>query len=570
MRLLIYALFIIQLATTNAQTLLDQPVTVSLQQVPVQQALLRISDHTGIRFSYNPASLPDKNITASYDRVALKHVLYDFFGETYEYKERGSYVILRIQQASLEQKSIHIKGEFIDAETGQKIPNITIYEIDRLDAALSGNDGSYELEITNANPETILAISGANYRDTLITVTSEDSRFMRLILSPVQKVGESLNMDTLAIRKFLVNQKMRWHDRNVKFTEGRFFQASVLPGLGTNGKLASKVKNNLSLNLIGGFSGGVKGLELGGIFNITNGAVEGLQMGAVLNTSKEVEGAQLAGVFNYGEGKLHGSQLAGVFNVMDSVQGVQGAGAFNVSRHLDGLQMAGIFSHAYRYAHGWQLAGVYNYTKNMTGVQAAGLYNHVSDTAKGLQMAGLMNRAGRLEGVQVGVINQVDTVDKGLMIGLINIAKDEVLAVDVERTDVSLFQLSFKSGVKVFYTIFSSGVNLKADLWSFGAGLGSEAHFSVFYLAFELTAHGLLPLDQKPDVPAINPRLGLSLGVKLSRRISVHGGPVINYLYYDGGDRFNVENRVADKSFYRNKGTNVQKWWVGYSLGMRF
>ena len=52
------------------------------------------------------------------------------------------------------------------------------------------------------------------------------------------------------------------------FFETRPFQVSLVPGLGSHGKMSGQVVNNFSLNVFGGYTAGTNGSELGGLFNI--------------------------------------------------------------------------------------------------------------------------------------------------------------------------------------------------------------------------------------------------------------------------------------------------------------
>jgi hypothetical protein len=73
--------------------------------------------------------------------------------------------------------------------------------------------------------------------------------------------------------------------------------------------MSGQVINNFSLNIFGGYSGGVDGMELGGLFNIDK---------------KDAQYFQAAGLFNMVGGNTNGVQLAGISNtVLKSVQGVQ-------------------------------------------------------------------------------------------------------------------------------------------------------------------------------------------------------------------------------------------------------
>ncbi|GGA91783.1 hypothetical protein [Puia dinghuensis] len=102
-------------------------------------------------------------------------------------------------------------------------------------------------------------------------------------------------------------------------------QLSLVPGLSSNGPQNAQIINNCSINVIGGCSGGLNGLELGGVFNIDK---------------QKVKGCQAAGVFNLVRDSVTGTQFAGVFNKASAVEGAQIAGVINYTRHLKkGIQL---------------------------------------------------------------------------------------------------------------------------------------------------------------------------------------------------------------------------------------
>src|SRR5690606_4996829 len=116
--------------------------------------------------------------------------------------------------------------------------------------------------------------------------------------------------------------------------------------------------NRFSLNLAGGYTAGVDGVEFGGLFNINK---------------RDAKYFQLAGIFNLVGGNVIGVQLAGVSNqALDTVK----------------------------------------------GVQISGFINKADSEVLGFQAAVLHNKAKVLKGMQIGIVNVVDS-SEGVSIGLI-------------------------------------------------------------------------------------------------------------------------------------------------------
>jgi len=63
----------------------------------------------------------------------------------------------------------------------------------------------------------------------------------------------------------------------------RTFQFTFITPLGTNGIESENVTNNLSINLLAGYNGGLRGTEFGGFANILKGDMDGAQFAGFSN-----------------------------------------------------------------------------------------------------------------------------------------------------------------------------------------------------------------------------------------------------------------------------------------------
>src|SRR4029077_11946146 len=121
-------------------------------------------------------------------------------------------------------------------------------------------------------------------------------RFNNDILKSLRISQDSGRVEKTGMGKFLLSTKQKVQSVNLKyFFTTRPVQVSLVPGVGTHGRLGAQVVNNFSLNVIGGYTAGTKGVELGGIFNIDK---------------KDVSFFQAAGIFNVDGGKMTGVQFA--------------------------------------------------------------------------------------------------------------------------------------------------------------------------------------------------------------------------------------------------------------------
>ena len=115
----------------------------------------------------------------------------------------------------------------------------------------------------------------------------------------------------LSIRSANAN---KWQEEK---QEKKYAQLSFITPLGTNGYKSSVTTNSLSINLLYGVSGGVRGFELGGLHNTTKGDVNGFQVAGLGNVTTGIfKGVQFGGLYNIDVNLTTGVQLAGITNVI--------------------------------------------------------------------------------------------------------------------------------------------------------------------------------------------------------------------------------------------------------------
>ncbi len=213
----------------------------------------------------------------------------------------------------------------------------------------------------------------------------------------------------------------------------RKWRVTIIPPISTNGTATLNYSAKYSLNLLGGFHGGLDGYEVGTLFNYTKYYSNGFQFAGGANvTNGDMAGLNIAGIANYSEEDMTGIQISGVANISkDLLEGLQGAGLFNYSaRGSSGLQVAGGANISKRDIEGLQAAGLFNYTgRDISGLQAAGLFNYAGDDVEGLQAALGFNYSGNnISGLQAaGVANIARGDIEGLLAsGLINYSGEDV------------------------------------------------------------------------------------------------------------------------------------------------
>jgi hypothetical protein len=329
----------------------------------------------------------------------------------------------------------------------------------------------------------------------------------------------------------------------------------------THGKLSGQVINNVSLNLFGGYTGGVNGLEVAGLFNIDK---------------KKVQFIQAAGIFNIVGGKVIGLQVAGIHNTdLDTLIGLQVAGVNNlVKGSMTGIQVGGIYNHVSGKVTGAQIAGISNYSrKKVSGVQIAGVGNFSNREMSGAQIAGVFNYAKKMNGVQIGLINVSNTSD-GLGIGLINIVFKGYHKLSFSTNEVLNTNVAFKTGHSRLYNILQAGIHVAEPkqylVYSFGYGLGTELPLGkTSSLNTEVTSQYMY-LGSYDHLNLLN-KAHLNLNLKFGKYFSIFGGPSFAAYYTDqttavSGYKLNLLPTGYKTFNLRDKVTG----WIGWNAGINF
>jgi len=191
-------------------------------------------------------------------------------GREYEVLRRGRFVVIVPASEAPIASAVAIDGQSVDASTGQALTGATIYRVDDLcNVAASSGDGTYALNVDSPDSTVFVAVSKRNYRDTVIAVNVRELQTLNVSLTPdsAQPVTYS-RVDSMELVKWF-GPAIDWSFlENVNFDQIQTAQRSFVPGLSTNGRLSGEIVNNLSFNVLAGYTGGTRGFELGGLLNI--------------------------------------------------------------------------------------------------------------------------------------------------------------------------------------------------------------------------------------------------------------------------------------------------------------
>jgi hypothetical protein len=591
---------------------LERVVDLSFTNEPVANALDKIRQQTGAAFGYQSYILNNvAPVSGEFKHKSIREVLSAILPKNLVFKSKGNHVI--IKERSKEKAGItEMSGYVYEANSDKKLANVTIYDKNTLQSVTTDEYGFYSIQMPSKNQ--CLTVNKQNYDDTCIALRpSTETSLTNIALEPAK--------DSAAWKKRMRDFSTKTNDLfkkfkgyvntlNVKDTINQNFQFSVIPYVGTNGKMSGSVYNKYSINLIGGYSRGNRRIELGGMFNINKENMTGLQAAGMFNlvgdsvkgaqfagffnlTGRSVQGLQGAGFMNLNMGTLKGAQGAGFMNInKGNVYGATGAGFMNLNRkRVIGLQVAGFMNFCGDTLMGLTGAGYMNFTKfskcaveiagfmnttkrSVDNVQLAGFMNQSLEGTTKFQLAGFMNQARVVTGTQIGFINICDSI-KGIPLGFISIVKSGLHQIEIFSDEVFYTNLAFRTGVNGFHNILFAGIQPSGkNLWHFGYGVESSLKFTE-KVRMDIALSGQhVSKDQFYSATSELVKGYLGANIALSKKIHLAFGPTLNFYVTDAllPQYATTYNSVAPYSQYSNltrNGFDI-KGWIGGRVAIRF
>ncbi len=403
-----------------------------------------------------------------------------------------------------------------------------------------------------------------------------------------------------------------------------YVQASLFYPLGTSWKLSKFKTYNFSLNIFNGVTGGINGVEIGPISNITLGKFNGFQLGGVnvvkglfngfqiglitnvnLNTTKgfqlsglwthnhgdftgfqfswfgnttwgNVYGVQLSHLWNHAQKSMYGHQFAlGPNTARENAYGIQFSATMNYARlkHI-GIQFAFLANYA-KSSQGFQL-GAINLAPENAGIQA-GLFNYTGTS--NVFQGGLINIAHKSGTLQVGLVNYSGDSSVAT-IGLINIVKGGYNKLELWGGELQSFNISIKTGGRSVYSMLNFGVNPFNEniFWTTGWGIGT--HISIgkrFYVDVDNSTslvHINEPISIGRGKMTFLNQSRFMAGFSLHKRVALFIGPIINMIVSDNNNLAHGKNGIelapTFRTVYGKFGDFQFAIWPGIGGGIRF
>lgn len=503
----------------KAQQILERRVSLDIRQKPLGFVFKQMEKAGGFVFSYNTNLIPTDSLTTiKVDGIAVADALEMLFHHKYEFSENKNFLVITSPLRSLkiittditsDKQNYSVSGLIVDGVTGIRLMNVSVYEKRLLVATLTDEHGYFKLKFKTGDPKALtITASKLQYKDASVNFLQSVSITDRFQSTVYKNAAEnSSGIEKEGLGRFMIGARQKIQSLNIPdFFAKRPFQISLTPGLSTHGLMSSQVVNKFSVNLVGGYTAGVKGFEIGGIFNINR---------------LDSKYFQFAGIFNLVGGTVKGVQIAGVSN-----------------KSLDSVK----------------------------GLQLAGYINKAEGLVSGVQISALNNETRKLKGLQIGLVNVADT-SYGASIGLLNIIQNGFYKVGFSANDLLNTNLSFTTGTHRFYTTVHAGINLGSSARTVGLGL-SIGHDFMFSDKLYLSAIGDYQLYGQGGLKENWKQGKLLLNTQLSRHISLYAGPTFRRSSYDV--LFNPyppdPTDVNDYSYYVKRG----KYSFGWEAGLAF
>lgn len=495
-------------------------ITLHLKNEKVSKAMQTITQQSGMEFAYNPQKISTNHlVTVDVVDRRLDEVLVLIFDKLYTYSLKGRYIIITNEKNNDFYIVVDESAEVI-VENVSKVSSGT-QEKDCLSIRKWERKPVVE-KLEFDNPK---LITNNIKNSTMLKKTASLIALSTVTLMPLQAQNKELKVKEEKVKEAKV-------DMNAHLQKSYAHFSFVYP-LTTDGANAKEKEYKFSLNMLGGVTGGINGLEMGGLFNINQ---------------HHVKGAQFAGLFNATKGTNNGVQLAGLFNTADQSKGLQMGGLFNLAKESSGVQMAGIS----------------NITRGKSIVQMSGVTNVAGTVGTQVSVINIAKQAS----FQLGIINIAET-DDAAMFGLFNyVKKGGLLEVGLSANDYIYASADVVTGTDKLYSILSIGVHPSCVALGFGIGTRFQFGESAKGIQLELK-HDMFYNNnfKKMNTNGSLEQLRAFYSYRVNK-FNFFGGPTYNVLIRD------VDFTAAKKPIYsmwnkRGNNHNIDSW-IGAEVGIRF
>jgi hypothetical protein len=168
----------------------------------------------------------------------------------------------------------------------------------------------------------------------------------------------------------------------------------------------------------------LEGVVVGGIAALSSGRIRGITASGVLTSGRRIQGVNFTAGFLWADSSLDGVAISGLSASGSRVRGLVASGFRVGGGDITGVAVSGVFVNATRTLRGGAAAPVL-IANDFTGVGIGGVVGGRDLTGGFVSLVGVsVSRSGTLHGVAASPINVIHGRQRGLTIGVINVANE--------------------------------------------------------------------------------------------------------------------------------------------------
>src|SRR5690606_29474605 len=146
------------------------------------------------------------------------------------------------------------------------LPISSVFEPHQLVGTLTDERGYFSLQIKGETDNSFLNVRKLSYSDTLVKMADASGSPIRINIKPIAYPIDTVVILNQVERNWLARRLLSSRQIVNSMNLSGFFarqplQVSLAPGLGSHGRMGAQVVNKFSLNVLGGYTAGVNGLE---------------------------------------------------------------------------------------------------------------------------------------------------------------------------------------------------------------------------------------------------------------------------------------------------------------------
>ncbi len=185
-KIILLAFFSCLVYLGHAQSILEQRVDFSANDLPLKKAIFQLSKQSNIGFTFNGAIIPDKIVTANFSQTDLSSILTDFFaGTNIKWKIVDEQIVLFKAKVV---KTYTISGYIKDDDTGERLIAANVFDTKSQKGIASNEYGFFS--ITLPRGEHLLNFSFLGYQAKSKRINLKKNTNLTINLKPSLTLSE--------------------------------------------------------------------------------------------------------------------------------------------------------------------------------------------------------------------------------------------------------------------------------------------------------------------------------------------------------------------------------------------